>query len=426
MIDEKARQAVDNARWNDGRWVAPLYDSYCFSAIPRLVQALLTPGPPDPIRATLLGPAGDASYEAVVLFFVDAFGWCFYEQYADHGPLLERVRDDGRAVKLTTQFPSTTTAHMTTINTGLSVGQSGLYEWFQYEPRVDAVISPFLFSFASNQGRNTLLQAGLSPSDVYPPTTLYQGLAAAGVRSTIFSDAEYTPSPFNDVTGAGASIRPFTTFEAGLEDLAALLRAGRGKGPAYYFFYVDEIDSVCHRHGPASPEVATSIERCFTLLQSVFDGEAGAGLRDTLLLLTADHGQIAVDPNATIYLDQTLPVLEDWIMPNAKGDLLVPAGSSHDFFLHIRPERLDEAHQALGRHLEGKALVQRVDDLIARGFFGPTSDAFLSRVGDLVVLPEPGQMIWWLGDGRYKQHFKGHHGGMTPQEMETLLLSLPF
>lgn len=426
MIDEIARQSVDRARWNDGRWVTPLHGSYCFTTIPHLIEALFTAGPPDPIRTTLLGPAGAAPYDAVVLFFIDAFGWRFYEPHADASPLLKRVRDDGHVTKLTAQFPSTTTAHMTTINTGLPVGQSGLYEWFQYEPRVDAIVAPLLFSFASDSNRDTLVRAGLSPSDLYPRTTLYQRLAAAGVTSYIFADAVYTPSPFDEITSSSASLRPFATFEAGLQDLAALLKAGRGKGRAYYFFYMDEIDAESHQHGPESSEVAEAIERCFTLLQGVFDNMVSAGLHDTLLLMTADHGQITVDPAATIYLDQTLPALKDWIKTNAKGDLLVPAGSSRDLFLHIRPEHMDEAQRTLQQHLEGKALIQRVDDLVTRGFFGLPSDTFLSRVGDLVVLPEPGQMIWWLGDGRYRQHFKGHHGGMTPQEMETLLLSLPF
>lgn len=32
---------------------------------------------------------------------------------------------------------------------------------------------------------------------------------------------------------------------------------------------------------------------------------------------------------------------------------------------------------------------------------------------------------YWFGDGRFKQRYLGHHGGLTPQEMEIPLLLLP-
>ena len=70
-------------------------------------------------------------YDAVVLFLVDGFGWCFFEKFQEM-PFLRRLTTGGTLEKLTSQFPSTTAAHITTIHTGLPVGESGIYEWFYY------------------------------------------------------------------------------------------------------------------------------------------------------------------------------------------------------------------------------------------------------------------------------------------------------
>jgi hypothetical protein len=93
-------------------------------------------------------------------------------------------------------------------------------------------------------------------------------------------------------------------------------------------------------------------------------------------------------------------------------------------FLYIQETALADAQALLASQLEGKAMVCRVTDLIDQGYFGPSpvSDAFLAHVGNLVILPFEGEAVWWYEAGRFEQKFFGHHGGLTPGEMETPLL----
>jgi len=146
-----------------------------------------------------------------------------------------------------------------------------------------------------------------------------------------------------------------------------------------------------------------------------------------MLLVTADHGQTEVDPDTTVFVNQTLPTLEHYLKRDRKGNVLAPAGSARDLFLHIRPDAIDDAQASLERHLDGKAEVFRVSDLMAQGFFGPViSDTFRARVADLVVLPYRYQSVWWYEKGKFEQNFYGHHGGLTPEEMETIFLAYAF
>ena len=64
-----------------------------------------------------------ARHDRVALVYFDAFGWRFFERHGEHA-----LFRNAEAEKWESQFPSTTTAHTTTIHTGLPVGEHGLYE----------------------------------------------------------------------------------------------------------------------------------------------------------------------------------------------------------------------------------------------------------------------------------------------------------
>ena len=151
MLNTTSLNAVSNSKFSQ-RFVKPLYDSYCFSNIPQTIEFLLTGEGTSALPLDVFGSL-PKKYDKVILFFVDAFGWRFFERYTDKYEFLKTMLSSGVVSKMTSQFPSTTAAHATCIHTGLNVGQSGVYEWQYYEPLVDDIIMPLLFSYARvNEG----------------------------------------------------------------------------------------------------------------------------------------------------------------------------------------------------------------------------------------------------------------------------------
>lgn len=77
--------------------------------------------------------------------------------------------------------------------------------------------------------------------------------------------------------------------------------------------------------------------------------------------------------------------------------------------------------------LDGRALVMPTGELIEQGFFGPqdrpATEQFLTRVGNVVILPLAGESVYWYERGKFEQNFYGHHGGLTRDEMEIPLLA---
>ncbi len=186
----------------------------------------------------------------------------------------------------------------------------------------------------------------------------------------------------------------------------------------------DKIDSVSHDYGPASRQVAAEIDLFLYALERYFFSSPLAKGR-TLLLLTADHGQSEIDPATTVYLNRAFPQIGQYLKTNRKGEYLIPGGSCRDMFLYVRDELLDEAQEMLARGLAGKADVVKTEDLIAAGYFGPqVSENFRARVGNLVVLAYRYESVWWYEKDKFSQKYYGHHGGLTPQEMEIPLLGV--
>lgn len=387
-------------------FIKPDYDSSGFAGIPTRIKNAFTSG----------------KYDAIVLFLVDGFGWRFFERFQDM-PFLKRIATQGSVEKLTSQFPSTTAAHLTTIHTGLPVGASGIYEWYFYEPQLDQVIAPLLFSYSGTKERDTLKPSGISPSLIYPRGNFYPGLKKMGVDSFIFGPWEYTPSTFSNAVMNGTEQRAYRTFPEALVNLGLLLE--KQTKPAYVHIYFDKFDSLCHKYGPNSPQAEMEIE-AFLLTMEHSIGRIFKGGKRVLFLMTADHGEVEVDPQTTMFLNTNprFAGFERFIQTNRKGQYLIPAGSARDMFLHIKDDVLEEAQEFLSTRLEGKADVVKVDALIKDGYFGPEiSQRFRERVGNLVVLPYRYESVWWYEKNRFEQLFYGHHGGLTPQEMETVLYS---
>ena len=424
MQNTTSLDAVQRSRFSQ-RFLKPLYDSYCFSNIPQTTEFLLTGAGHSALPLDVFGNL-PTKYDKVIVFFVDAFGWRFLERYADRFNFLKTAAKEGVISKMTSQFPSTTAAHTTCIHTSLNVGQSGVYEWNYYEPLVDDIITPLLFSYGGDKERVTLKQSGIPPAQFFPQQTFYQSLKAKHVVPYVFQSQAFTPSTFSDVVFRGANVVPYKNAQDALIRLSDTVLAHKAP-PYYYFLYYDRIDTMCHVYGPNSPQFEQEVDLFFTALEQLFYRRLAGRVKNTLFMLTADHGQVEVDPQRTIYLNKQVSGIERYLRTNRRGKPIVPAGSPRDMFLHIKDELVNEAVILLRTLLDGRAEVFTTQELLAQHFFGaqPPSETFLNHVGNVVILPYQNETVWWYEEGRFQMHFHGHHGGLLPEEMEIPLIVLP-
>jgi predicted AlkP superfamily pyrophosphatase or phosphodiesterase len=400
------------------------YGQYRFSNIPGTILSALTPEMPEhKLPEDALGALG-GKYDKVVLFILDGFGWDHFEKLKDSS-FIKGLSGACSAVRLATQFPSTTACNITTINTGLGVAQHGIYEWFYYEPCVGEIIAPLLYSYGTSSHERETLKAdkGLDPADIYPGQSLHKKLADHGVRSYAFQYKEYAFSTYTDAVFDGARRYGYITPADGLVNLAQAVIDQPAK--AYYYFYFDMVDSLSHRYGPGSKEIKAEIEAFFLSLEHIFWDRVKDKAGHTLFMLTADHGQTSIDPSKCVYLNLAIPEIKEYLKLSKSGRYLAPAGSCRDMFLYIKDDRLDEACRLLQERLHGVAAVIKIRDLVENGYFGDryVSEGLAGRLGNLVILPYENNCVWWYEKDVFEVNFRGHHGGLTRQEMEIPFLA---
>jgi hypothetical protein len=402
-------------------FVFPLHGGFCFSGLPGSIERLFGSGGSQYALPEVCF-AGVPPRRRVVLFFLDAFGWAFIERHRSH-PGVRLFFEHGRVSLLTSQFPSSTGAHVTTLKSGLSVGATGVPSLAYFDPLAGGVMNPFKYSLVGSKGQiEGLRQRGVDPHKVFPFETLYTRLGRAGVRSCCVFDQRLAVSSFSAVMNQGAQAVPFVGPHQ-IPDLLRLVLSEHSAGGATFVeVYVDQLDAIGHDFGPGSPEFAETA-------RAVLDGFAAAlevvRELDATAIMVADHGQVDIDCTTTVSLTAEVPGILGLLRTAEHQGPLPAGGSMRDCCLYVRDEAVDQALQLLRSRLGDIGLIEATATLVARGVFGDPGRVrpdFIDRMGSIVVAPRRDATVWL--NPQDKAAKRGSHGGLSEDEMRIPLMVL--
>lgn len=381
-------------------FLVPDYAAYGIAQIAPTVRALFGAGPSTALRAE----CPESPPPTVVLLVVDGFGWSAWERYAPRHAFFRRFAERGRVRPITTVFPSSTAPALSTLHTGLPPAAHGLVEWWTYAPEAGEVIETLPFRRIGGKA-GELESMGVAPSVLLKAPTVHQALASAGVESQVLLNREFWESAYSRAAARGGMRVPTD----GLRDMLGRVRSLAAEGRRRFVWtYVDSIDHTAHVKGPDTPAHEESVAQVASVLEEELIAKGG-GL-DLLLLVTADHGHVAMDPDRTVYLSAWPEVRE--MLGRA------PWGMPRDMILEAKAERLGDLEALLRERLAGEAEVVRTEEAIGMGLFGGEPPAELRpRFGNLLVLPRAGRTVWWEHVPGRRFMMRGIHGGLTPEEV---------
>jgi predicted AlkP superfamily pyrophosphatase or phosphodiesterase len=414
MIHEEAGDSIRKLG-GDGDFVFPRYEEKCISNIPGTVLELF--GVENERRLPIeIGVEAD-EVDKVVLFVLDGFGHNQFLRYCEDNKFLANLAEKGGVFPVTSVFPSQTTNALTTLNTGLTPQEHGLFEYYLYLKEVDRIVSTLSFEPLGYKRRNELTDRGFDPKLLFKGSTIQNTLREAGVKTFVHIYIRHAYSPYSQVIFDGSTVVP--NFKS--SDLVVTLRKTleKERGPAYFFVHLSNLDTIAHEYGPQSYEYRTELSVISYLLQKeLVEKIDRKTAKETLLLMTSDHGGVSVVPQDTTYLNGFPQVVEN-LQCGKGGKRILPTGSPRDVFLHVREEKLRETQELLVQKIGGKAKIVETEEAIKAGLFGlgEVGSEFFDRVGNLLILPYGNETVWFEHVKGIRFSLLGHHGGLTEKEM---------
>lgn len=398
-------------------FILPKYQDDCFSNIPATVSRLFGIKSKKPaVSQKYFKKYVKQGYKNIILFLIDALGFYQWKRYGNNFPLFKQIDDKKHLYPITAVFPSTTAAALNTINSGLTPAKHGLFEWTLYLPEIDKTIYTLPFTDIAVNKRDSLLDEKANPEILFKFPTIYQGLERENISPFSFLNKDYADSIYSKISREGSETFSFVNFSDLVVKLKTQIEHSKNKN--YFFIYWDKLDTLSHDYGPSSESCRVELAKLsYLFLTEIVQKLNKETKRETLLIITADHGQIDVNPRQTIYLNKDKFIMEN-LKRDKKGAIILPTGSPRDVFLHFKEGKLNDVCQYLESRLENKADILKTEEAIKLGLFGNDQirQKFKDRLGDLVILPHKNFTIW----REYKDKkftYLGHHGGLSKEEM---------
>jgi Type I phosphodiesterase / nucleotide pyrophosphatase len=440
-VRAQARRLVA-ASWLPGL-VTPDYAARCISNLPAAIEGLFgVPAFTSPGEGRLPLPAGYPPHaepgahgmpgereaaegrrgsgrvptRRVLLIVLDAFGLDLFLRAVPEVPPLARVVERGSVMPLTSVFPSTTNVALTSLYTGLTPAEHGMVGLLVYLRQLGVVANLLRFHAAGEGSAETLPARGLEPRAFFPVTTLFERLAAADVPSVAVTRHSIHGTSLASIHHAGATV---ATYLASSDLCVTVRRLLEGEdGSRFVFAYWDLIDTLSHRYGPSADEVIAEVASFFATLQrEVLERLSPAARRETLLLITADHGHVPMPGDSGTTLEDYAELRDCLMLP--------PTGGARYPYFTALPGRTEELRDRL-RPLEGPFRLLEADQALAGGLFGRdgVNPEVRSRIGDLIALATGDACLWQRDTAPETRRVRGLHGGLSEEEMLVPLLTV--
>ena len=300
---------------------------------------------------------------------------------------------------MTAGFPSTTAASLGSLGTGLPPGEHGIVGYLLAIPDHQRLLNPLKWRLMGEGPRVDLLKE-LVPEQFQPTATAFERAAAAGVTVTQVAPMYQAGSGLTRAALRGGDFRPSFSVGDLVDGIVTALTAG---DRTLVYAYHGDLDMTGHVRGPDSESWSLELGQIDLAVRTLAERLP----RDAALIVTADHGMVAV--REPVDFDRT---------PQLRAGVRSLGGEPRARHVYAERGSADDVVAAWRETLGDDFTVTARADAIAAGWFGPVvAPAVFDRIGDAVVTANGARAVIRSGGEPLQSRLLGHHGSLTAAEM---------
>lgn len=338
----------------------------------------------------------EQNYTNIVFLVLDGMGENILNKTSPKGYFSKNKIDC-----ITSVYPSTTTAALTTYYSGKPPYETGWIAWSQYFKEYGRAVD--MLSHKESYKGDEIKDAKIDVfKEIVNYTPIFEKIEA---KSTDTKAYEITPS-YSDKRSK-RSIRADNIDEV-VANIEMLCNQPNKK---FIFAYSDNPDRLLHKYGTNSEEVKSFIEDIEIKIQNLEKSVP----KDTIIIISADHGHKDIDEAYTLLN-----------YPEIQECLIMPASlESRVLTFWIKSNMKEEFEIRFNKVFKDKFILMKKEEFLKKNFlgYGEKHIKIDDFIGDYVALSISSSIIrleTFLAEG--KKVKKSTHCGLTKDEMEVPLI----
>ena len=335
-------------------------------------------------------------YDNVVMLILDGMGENVLSYHSPDG-IFER----NKLCDVTSVFPSTTTAAMTTYYSGRPPIETGWIAWTQFFKEYGKYVN--VLAEEDDLSGERLDQSSLKIADIIGYKSIYERILE---KNDDVQVCEIMPEYCRKKTKLTISANNIDEVCHGISTICSC-----NKKKNFVFAYCDNPDGILHKTGCGSKETKEFIEMAEKRVGQLIEELRGS---NTLLIISADHGHNDIKERVSI-LD--LPEIEDCL-------IMPPSLEARAISFNVKADRRQDFVREFNKRFKDEYVLYSKDEFIGSGLMGSgvqhakvddfIGDYVAIAVADTIIALENYSNV----ERKRASEKRSTHCGLTRNEME--------
>ena len=358
---------------------------------------------------SILNTIDSSKYDNIVNFVIDGLGYNYLEKYGKNSLILNNTLG-----KMTSVFPTTTSAAITSFATGKAPYEHGITGWYMKikSKKTGLNIPSLVLPYTSRFDDKDLSKHGIVEQDIFRVKGSLEKIPNGYV--VLPEDATHSTYSLNFNNGAKKlGYNSLTGFFS--ETISAIRdkanKKEKSKSGKYIFSYLPSFDGLFHKEGEKSINLSDLFKILNFELDKFLNSIKGT---NTLVILTADHGLLDTHDNKKVNLNDYKHIQELLEFPLC--------GEPRTAYCYVKENKEKQFIEYIKNDFSEMCDLYTREELIKKnifGLFGNTKkdDFFTDRVGNYILMMKKHWVIKdFLPNEKIKYH-KADHGGLSYEEL---------